>query len=204
MLARKPKITSPHAKVASTGGLSNFCTLCVPSKDRSIIVIHSGGRANQNSTVPTTDHIPDIWTRWWWEWHSTSTQSELYCFVFQVNDYLDCIHKNLFVQWFSWPDPQETNRNPRFYLFVSVDTETHLLSSTMGAALSYYTTMLANSLCGGSSRKLIAGWWYVVCALQRNGPANGLQQWHLLITFSFFILLRIKGIPFWPLQGLWC
>lgn len=27
--------------------------------------------------------------------------------------------------------------------------------------LSQYTTYLAESLCGGSSRKLIAGWWYV-------------------------------------------
>ena len=30
----------------------------------------------------------------------------------------------------------------------------------MGAAMSYYTTSLADSLCGGSSRRLIAGWWY--------------------------------------------
>jgi len=35
----------------------------------------------------------------------------------------------------------------------------------MGAALSQYTTMLANSLCGGSSRKLIAGWWYSILGL---------------------------------------
>mmetsp|Transcript_26391 Transcript_26391/g.76157 ORF Transcript_26391/g.76157 Transcript_26391/m.76157 type:complete len:190 (-) Transcript_26391:423-992(-) len=35
----------------------------------------------------------------------------------------------------------------------------------MGAALSHFTTYLANSLCGGSSRKLIAGWWYSILAL---------------------------------------
>lgn len=35
----------------------------------------------------------------------------------------------------------------------------------MGAALSNYTTMLANTLCGGSSRKLIAGWWYSILGL---------------------------------------
>eukprot|EP00545_Synedropsis_sp_CCMP1620_P012398 CAMPEP_0119003784 /NCGR_PEP_ID=MMETSP1176-20130426/762_1 /TAXON_ID=265551 /ORGANISM="Synedropsis recta cf, Strain CCMP1620" /LENGTH=169 /DNA_ID=CAMNT_0006955411 /DNA_START=115 /DNA_END=624 /DNA_ORIENTATION=+ len=28
--------------------------------------------------------------------------------------------------------------------------------------MSHYTTSLANSLCGGSSRKLIAGWWYSI------------------------------------------
>ena len=31
----------------------------------------------------------------------------------------------------------------------------------MGSLMSAYTTVLADSLCGGSSRKLIAGWWYV-------------------------------------------
>ena len=30
---------------------------------------------------------------------------------------------------------------------------------------SQYTTYLANHLCGGSSRKLIAGWWYSILAL---------------------------------------
>jgi hypothetical protein len=30
----------------------------------------------------------------------------------------------------------------------------------MSNFLSHYTTYLANRLCGGSSRKLIAGWWY--------------------------------------------
>ena len=31
----------------------------------------------------------------------------------------------------------------------------------MRASLSTYTALLADSLCGGSSRRLIAGWWYV-------------------------------------------
>lgn len=35
-------------------------------------------------------------------------------------------------------------------------------SINMSNFLSHYTTYLANRLCGGSSRKLIAGWWYVV------------------------------------------
>mmetsp|Transcript_6133 Transcript_6133/g.9420 ORF Transcript_6133/g.9420 Transcript_6133/m.9420 type:complete len:177 (-) Transcript_6133:248-778(-) len=35
----------------------------------------------------------------------------------------------------------------------------------MGSAMSNYTTALANSLCGGSSRKLIAGWWYSILAV---------------------------------------
>jgi hypothetical protein len=30
---------------------------------------------------------------------------------------------------------------------------------------SQYTSYLANRLCGGSSRKLIAGWWYSILAL---------------------------------------
>jgi hypothetical protein len=30
---------------------------------------------------------------------------------------------------------------------------------------SQYTTYLANRLCGGSSRKLIAGWWYSILAM---------------------------------------
>mmetsp|Transcript_65 Transcript_65/g.135 ORF Transcript_65/g.135 Transcript_65/m.135 type:complete len:202 (-) Transcript_65:287-892(-) len=35
----------------------------------------------------------------------------------------------------------------------------------MSASMSHYTTTLADALCGGSSRKLIAGWWYSVLAL---------------------------------------
>ncbi|KAG7352486.1 hypothetical protein IV203_029235 [Nitzschia inconspicua] len=35
----------------------------------------------------------------------------------------------------------------------------------MGASLSSYTAMLADSLCGGSSRRLIAGWWYSILSL---------------------------------------
>ncbi|GKY96456.1 hypothetical protein MPSEU_000605100 [Mayamaea pseudoterrestris] len=31
--------------------------------------------------------------------------------------------------------------------------------------LSYYTTYLSNRLCGGSSRKLIAGWWYSILGM---------------------------------------
>ena len=41
---------------------------------------------------------------------------------------------------------------------------------TMSNFLSHYTTYLANRLCGGSSRKLIAGWWYVATVLSRYCP----------------------------------
>lgn len=32
----------------------------------------------------------------------------------------------------------------------------------MGAVISSVTTFLSVALCDGSSRKLIAGWWYVI------------------------------------------
>mmetsp|Transcript_12515 Transcript_12515/g.34492 ORF Transcript_12515/g.34492 Transcript_12515/m.34492 type:complete len:181 (-) Transcript_12515:819-1361(-) len=35
----------------------------------------------------------------------------------------------------------------------------------MGSIMSRYTTLLAGSLCGGSTRKLIAGWWYSILAM---------------------------------------
>mmetsp|Transcript_5390 Transcript_5390/g.8507 ORF Transcript_5390/g.8507 Transcript_5390/m.8507 type:complete len:175 (+) Transcript_5390:336-860(+) len=35
----------------------------------------------------------------------------------------------------------------------------------MGGSLSTYTALLADSLCGGSSRRLIAGWWYSILGL---------------------------------------
>mmetsp|Transcript_10193 Transcript_10193/g.24508 ORF Transcript_10193/g.24508 Transcript_10193/m.24508 type:complete len:177 (-) Transcript_10193:726-1256(-) len=35
----------------------------------------------------------------------------------------------------------------------------------MGSILSAYTAVLADSLCGGSSRRLIAGWWYSILGL---------------------------------------
>ena len=35
----------------------------------------------------------------------------------------------------------------------------------MGSALSSVTTFLSLTLCDGSSRKLIAGWWYVFFCL---------------------------------------
>lgn len=35
----------------------------------------------------------------------------------------------------------------------------------MRASLSTYTALLADSLCGGSSRRLIAGWWYSILGL---------------------------------------
>eukprot|EP00531_Pseudo-nitzschia_arenysensis_P016065 CAMPEP_0116133798 /NCGR_PEP_ID=MMETSP0329-20121206/10302_1 /TAXON_ID=697910 /ORGANISM="Pseudo-nitzschia arenysensis, Strain B593" /LENGTH=173 /DNA_ID=CAMNT_0003628461 /DNA_START=260 /DNA_END=781 /DNA_ORIENTATION=+ len=35
----------------------------------------------------------------------------------------------------------------------------------MRASLSTYTAILADSLCGGSSRRLIAGWWYSILGL---------------------------------------
>lgn len=35
----------------------------------------------------------------------------------------------------------------------------------MRASLSTYTALLADTLCGGSSRRLIAGWWYSILGL---------------------------------------
>jgi hypothetical protein len=38
----------------------------------------------------------------------------------------------------------------------------HRIKLDMGATLSSATIFLSVTLCDGSSRKLIAGWWYVI------------------------------------------
>jgi hypothetical protein len=43
----------------------------------------------------------------------------------------------------------------------------------MGSAMSNYTAVVADTLCGGSSRKLIAGWWYVaIVSFHRPHPCR--------------------------------
>uniref|UniRef100_A0A7S1V1X5 Uncharacterized protein n=1 Tax=Grammatophora oceanica TaxID=210454 RepID=A0A7S1V1X5_9STRA len=52
----------------------------------------------------------------------------------------------------------------------------------MGAALSNYTSYLANTLCGGSSRKLIAGWWYSILAMT------------FVLVLMSFLVVSTRGI----------
>ncbi|KAI2505841.1 hypothetical protein MHU86_8617 [Fragilaria crotonensis] len=48
--------------------------------------------------------------------------------------------------------------------------------------MSHYTTTLANSLCGGSSRKLIAGWWYSILAVTA------------ILTLLSFIIMSTRSL----------
>ena len=94
--------------------------------------------------------------------------------------------------------------------------------------LSQYTTYLSETLCGGSSRKLIAGWWYVAawypniaedCALGPPSPAafgwwdNQISSyvWVSQLYILFFFLDNVgcnndnkTGIPFWAWRSCWC
>jgi hypothetical protein len=58
----------------------------------------------------------------------------------------------------------------------------------MSNFLSHYTTYLANRLCGGSSRKLIAGWWYD----QQRKMSVVSQQWQAARTSCFVLPTCMK------------
>lgn len=80
------------------------------------------------------------------------------------------LHVIMLAIWAGWraifqinnPTPWTTTISQRQIRQREPIVDDHLTSLHKGMVLSQYTTYLAESLCGGSSRKLIAGWWYVL------------------------------------------
>ena len=90
---------------------------------------------------------------------------------------------------------------------------------------SQYTSYLANRLCGGSSRKLIAGWWYSILALTGGflvvavhdglslyaalllvgygiGGTMILRKFHSSLAVGFFMGVTVAAAPLFVLLSL--